>query len=241
MATFSIAVVGDRNEAVLAHRCIPGALQLVAEGHCVEARWIHTSTLANGPASLRGSSGIWLAPASPYASTEGALHAVRYAREEGIPFLGTCGGFQHAVLEFARHVAKLDDADHTEINPQAASPVIAALSCSMVEVTGMIEFIAGTQLQQAYGVERTREAFRCRYGVNTSFRHALEQAGLRFSAFDPAGEIRGGELTDHPFFIGTLFQPERSAILERSHPLIKAFVSAAAEQSNKLGFSGSDR
>lgn len=238
MSSVSIAVVGDRSEAVLAHRCIPGALQLAAtaEGYPVEIHWIHTSALAHGAAPLRPYSAIWLAPASPYASTEGALHAVRQAREHGIPFLGTCGGFQHAVLEFARQVAKLGEADHTETNPQTTTPVIAALSCSLVEATGMIEFVPGTRLHQAYGKDRGQEGFHCRYGVNTSFRQALERAGLRFSAFDPAGEIRGGELPDHPFFIGTLFQPERSAAHDRPHPLIRAFVKAAAGQSASLGF-----
>lgn len=226
----SIAAVGDRNEAVLAHRCIPRALELARTGQQppIELEWIHTSALAQGPAPLQRFSGIWLVPASPYASTAGALHAARFAREQGIPFLGTCGGFQHAILEFARHVAGLSEADHTETNPEAATPVIAALSCNLVEATGFVNFVPGTRLQQAYGSERAHEGYHCRYGVNTAYRQILEHAGLCFSAFDDAGEIRGGELPNHPFFIGTLFQPERSAVSGFSHPLIKRFVQAAA-------------
>lgn len=228
----SIAAVGDRKEAVMAHRCIPRALELanIGQPRSVKLEWIHTSTLAHGPAPLQRFSGIWLVPASPYASIEGALAAVQFAREQGVPFLGSCGGFQHAILEFARHVAHLSDADHTETNPQATTPVISALSCSLAEATGFVNFVPGTRLQQAYGVERAREGYHCRYGVNTAYRQILEQAGLRFSAFDDAGDIRGGELPDHPFFIGTLFQPERSAAQDQPHPLIKRFVQATVER-----------
>lgn len=234
MAAISIAVVGDYSEAALAHRCIPQALDLAgaANAQVVTSHWIHTSALANGPSPLQGYAGIWLAPASPYASLEGALHAVRYAREKGIPFLGTCGGFQHAVLEFARHVVCLGDAGHTEINPQTQTPVIAALDCSLVEATGLIEFVPGSRLHRAYGLGRAEEGYRCRYGVNPAFRKALEHGGLCFSAFDQAGEIRAGELPQHPFFIGTLFQPERSALRVIAHPLIRAFVAAAANHAS---------
>lgn len=236
MSTISIAIVGDHSEAVLAHRCIPRALGFAAaaRGQTVSIQWIHTSALANGAAALRGFAGIWLAPASPYTSTDGALHAVGYARREGIPFLGTCGGFQHAILEFARQVAKLSDADHAETNPQAVTAVIAPLSCSLVEATGFVDLVSGTRLQQAYGLVRAEEGYRCRYGVNARFRAVLEQAGFCFSAFDENGEIRAGELPTHPFFLGTLFQPERSAAREISHPLIEAFVAAAAARSRSI-------
>ena len=227
----SIAVVGDHNEAVLAHRCIPRALELAAAslGRAVRVEWIHTSRLKDGPQDLRGFSSLWLAPASPYASTEGALHAVRWAREQGVPFFGTCGGFQHAILEFARHVANLPAADHTEINPLTSTPVISALSCSLVETTGWVDLVPGTRLQRAYGVNRAPEGYHCRYGVNTAFRDALEKAGFIFSAFDEAREIRGAELSQHPFFLGTLFQHERSAAKNVFHPVIAAFVAAAAK------------
>ena len=86
--------------------------------------------------------GVWCVPASPYANTEGALNAIRVAREHRIPFLGTCGGFQHAVIEYARNVLGWTAADHAEVNPQAALALIAPLSCSLVEKTGEIRLAA---------------------------------------------------------------------------------------------------
>ena len=99
-----IALIGDHNPAVVAHRAIPLALGLAAgaSGHPVDWAWVHTSTLVgDATAQLEMFDGIWCVPASPYANTDGALEAIRVAREHNVPFLGTCGGFQHALLEYA--------------------------------------------------------------------------------------------------------------------------------------------
>lgn len=228
----SIALVGDPNDAVLAHRCIPRALELAgqAEKCSVTPAWIQTEEVAAGPERVRDFDAIWLVPASPYASFNGALHVVRYARERGRPFLGTCGGFQHAILEFARNVAHLTEADHAETNAEAKVPVVSLLSCGLVEVGGEVALVPGSRLQCACGASRLHEEYHCRYGVNSAYQSLLEKAGLRFTAFDLAGDIRGGELPGHPFFVGTLFQPERSARQEQVHPLIAAFVRAARER-----------
>ena len=97
-----IALVGDYNPDAIAHRAIPTALDRAARANStlLEFEWKHTSTL--GP--LSGYNGVWCVPASPYANEAAAIDAIRWARERSIPFLGTCGGFQHAVLEFARNV-----------------------------------------------------------------------------------------------------------------------------------------
>src|ERR1017187_3715784 len=110
-----IALVGDQNPNVKAHVAIPKALALAADSirSTVKETWINTTVLDHDPEShLRGFHGIWCVPGSPYASMEGALHAIRFARERKVPFLGTCGGSQHAVIEFARNVLGLSAADH---------------------------------------------------------------------------------------------------------------------------------
>src|SRR5437764_6742301 len=130
-----LVIVGDYDPTMYTHLAIDTALGHVRElrEHALEWSWIATPTLAEDPdAHLAVVDAIWLAPGSPYASLDGALAAVRHARENGIPFLGVCGGFQHAVLEFARNIAGLPDADHAESSPSAATPVISALSCSLV-------------------------------------------------------------------------------------------------------------
>jgi CTP synthase (UTP-ammonia lyase) len=222
-----IALVGDYSEEVVAHRCIPDALRLAsAPAPSITFKWISTTALSDPKRELEPFSAVWLVPASPYASMEGALSAVRFARETNRPFLGTCGGFQHALIEFARSVAGLKDADHTETSPDAATPVVTQLSCSLVDKSQVIRFVPGSRLRESYGADTAIEGYRCNYGVNPAYRAQLENAGLRFTAFDDQNEIRAFELPTRTFFVGTLFQPERSALTETPHPLIRAFVQA---------------
>jgi CTP synthase (UTP-ammonia lyase) len=162
----------------------------------------------------------------------GALAAIRFARETGRPFLGTCGGFQHALIEFARYVCGVPDADHAETNPDGAALVVTPLACSLVEKTDRIIFTPNSRLHAIFNGQPALEDYRCRYGLNPVWRTRLETAGLRFTGLDTGGEVRAGELPSHPFFIGTLFQPERSALRGDRHPLITAFVRAAAARSS---------
>lgn len=221
-----IALIGDRDERVTAHRAIPRALAAArtATGGRVEWRWLGTEAVADG--SLDEFAGFWLTPGSPYLSLEGALAVVRFARERGVPFLGSCGGFQHAVLEFAQNAAGLADASHAETDPAAKTPVIAPLTCALVEVRGRVRFLQGSRLQAAYGSEETWEEYHCRYGLNENHRIALEAAGLWFTAFDDDGAVRGAELRGHPFFVGTLFQSERRVLRGEPVPLANALVAA---------------
>jgi CTP synthase (UTP-ammonia lyase) len=224
----SIALVGDYSPNVLAHQAIPHALKLacLATGRQVSWHWIPTSDIRDVALELARYDAVWLVPASPYANMPGALATVRWTRETNRPFLGTCGGFQHALIEFARNVAGLTAADHAESNKHADTLVVTPLSCSLVEITGAIRFAPSSQLRSAYGSDEANEGYHCNYGFNIEHRTRLEQAGLRFSGFDEAGEVRAFELPSHPFFFGTLFQPERSALRGEVHPLISAFVRA---------------
>jgi CTP synthase len=225
-----IALIGDRSEAVTAHRAIPRALELAREktGARVEWEWVATSRIGQANRDLAGFSAIWVVPASPYENADGVFDALRWAREGGRPMLGTCGGFQHALIEFARNVAGIVDADHAETSPGAVSLVVTPLSCSMVEKTGTVHFEKGSLLASAFGAESSSEEYHCNYGFNPGFRGRLEYAGLRFTAWDDAGEIRGAELPSHPFFAGVLFQPERAGLRGEAPPLVVAFVKAAA-------------
>lgn len=224
-----LALVGDCSPDVPAHRAIPRALELASAsgGGEVSWRWFHTSEIHDAPRDLAPCAAVWVVPASPYANMHGALEAIRWARETGRPFLGTCGGFQHALIEFARNVAGLVDADHAESNSHADTLVVTPLSCSLVEKIGTIRLASGSQLRSAYGSDQATEGYHCNYGLNAEYRTRLEKAGLRFSGLDDAGEVRAFELPSHPFFIGTLFQPERSALRGEVHLLIAAFVQAA--------------
>ena len=224
-----IALVGDHNESVTAHRAIPEALAIAAAacGRAIEPQWVDTGILANGAEDvLDGMHAMWCVPASPYESMQGALDAIRIAREQSMPFLGTCGGYQHAALEYARNVLHHTGADNAEVNADAAMPLIGPLSCALVEVDDKIQFSEGSRVRELYGVAEVTEQYHCSYGVNADYLSMFEGSDLVFSGFDQAGDPRAVELKGHPFFIGTAFQPERSALRKQTHPLITAFVRA---------------
>jgi CTP synthase (UTP-ammonia lyase) len=225
-----LAIIGDYDPSMYTHRAIDDSLRHVRElrEHAVEWSWIATSELAKDvDAHLALIDAIWLAPGSPYASLDGALSAVRHAREAGIPFLGVCGGFQHAVLEFARNVADLQDADHTESNPNTATPVIAALSCSLVGKSAPVFLDPTCRTAAIYGRWRVVERYHCSYGLNPTYRQLVEQRGLRIVGEDEQGDARVVELPGHPYFIATLFQPQLESSSGAPAPLVRAFVDAA--------------
>ena len=227
-----IALVGDCDPEVTAHIAIPRALALAAEAlECDPAPdWIATPELAQGAEQrLAPYHAVWCVPASPYASMDGALSAIRFARESGRPFLGTCGGCQHALIEYARGPLGLADADHAESNPDAALQLITPLACALREARDSIRLLEGTRIRALYGREEIVEGYNCSYGLNPAFRALLEASPLRVTGVDEAGDVRVVELEGHPFFVATLFQPERSALAGAAHPLIQAYLQAALD------------
>lgn len=222
-----IALIGDYNPAHVAHRAIPEALRLAND---TEFEWIHTSTITDAAKQLEPFDGIWCVPASPYANSEAALAAIQFAREQNRPFLGTCGGFQHALLEYARNVRGLLQAAHAEEDPNAALQLIAPLSCPLVEKGGDIILADETLLRQAYGQPRVTEEYHCSYGLNRAFESQIFDGHLKATAHDVDGDVRGIELSGHPFFVATLFQPERRALRGEAPPIVAAFVKAMKRQ-----------
>jgi CTP synthase (UTP-ammonia lyase) len=230
-SSISIGLIGDYNPAVLAHQAIPLALDLAGEAEAAAVRheWIPTQEIGD-EARVSGFDALWCVPGSPYRSMEGALRAIRFAREQGRPFLGSCGGFQHAIIEYARNVLGWSDAEHAETAPNAAQPVITPLACALVEKTDTICFHKDSLLAAAYGCLEATEGYHCNYGLNPAFLSALVYGSLRVSAEDRTGEVRAVELEGHPFWVATLFQPERVALTGKTPPLAAAFVRATVAQ-----------
>jgi CTP synthase (UTP-ammonia lyase) len=235
-----VILIGDYSKEVLAHDAIPNALALATDKLSVEVahEWLGTTQIASSESiSTKRPDAVWCVPGSPYRNMQGALTAIRYARENKIPFLGTCGGFQHALIEYARNALNIVDADHTESNPGTETPLIAKLSCALVNKSETIRIYPQTRLAEIYNSLKADEPYQCSYGFNPAFRKHFESAPMKFStplhftAFNDDLGVRAFELTDHPFFIGTLFQPERSALTGRTHSLICAFVKAASVHS----------
>lgn len=221
-----LALVGDRSDRVAAHRVIPDLVgSAPGAGASIEAYWLH-STSITGPGDLAGFDGIWAIPGSPYASEQGVLAAITAARTAAIPFLGTCGGFQHLLLEYARNVCGLQDAGHTESDPDAAVPLIVPLECSLLGEEAMVHVVAGTLAARVMGAGATTERYFCRYGLSAAFVDILTRHGLVVSGRDEQGDVRIAELESHPFFLGTLFQPELSSDATWVHPVVAAFLAA---------------
>ena len=227
MAKRRVALLGDFNPEVTAHRAIPEALRLAGEKLSlpVEGVWVHSTELVDTKKQLRDFQGIWVVPASPYANTEGVLDAIRYTREQQVPFLGSCGGFQHMILEYARNVLGITQADHAETNPSGDTLVITPLTCSLVEKSEDI-LLHGGIVRRAYGIDRIQEEYRCNYGINPQFERELFKQHLKATAHGASGEIRAAELEGHPFYVGTLFQSEHRALKGEAPPLAVALLQA---------------
>lgn len=227
-----IALIGDHDPQVTAHRAIPVALQRVAEHltRTVQFNWLATDQI-HADTALNLYDGFWCVPASPYKSEDGALRAIRFAREQRRPFLGTCGGFQYAVLEHSRNVLGWADAEHGETSPESERAVLAPLTCSLVEAIDVIHLMPGSLIAKAYEASEIEEGFRCRYGVNPLFEQQLLSDQLQAVGHDSAGDLRAIELKNHPFFVATLFQPERAALKGKMPPLVRAFIEACGEPS----------
>lgn len=228
--TIQIGLIGDFSAEVTAHRAIPKALAIAANDLdvAVELTWLATDRIVAEIERLSTFDGLWCVPASPYASMDGALSAIRFAREQNVAFVGTCGGFQHALIEYARNVLGYEEAEHAESNPAAVMPVIAPLSCSLTEAKGTIKLKENSQIKRIYGEDEILEQYNCNYGVNVHYQHLLEAGEMKITGVDTEDEPRVVELVGHHFFIAALFQPERSALSGILHPLIRAFVKAAS-------------
>src|SRR5690349_1296816 len=156
MSRTCIALVGDFSAEVTAHRAINECFVFARQAHAdtIAATWLPTESIVPGDLEqLKQFNGIWCVPASPYRSAEGALRAIEFARTHSIPFLGTCGGYQHALLEYARNVLGLKEADHTELDPDALLPLLHRMKCPLVEESQKIRVVD--------------ESFRVLYGADS--------------------------------------------------------------------------
>lgn len=234
-AKLKIALIGDYSPDVTAHVAIPQALDIASkvpelQDYDLSYNWILTRNIPNDVTALLADySAVWCVPASPYENMDGALAAIRYARENNLAFLGSCGGYQHAVLEFARNVLGHSEASHTEIDPDTSFPLLNALTCSLVEAHGTIKFQEDSLVAKHHkGSTTVTEQYRCSYGFNPDYVHLFDNTDLVISGHDATGEPRVVELRNHPFFVGVAYQPERSALQGLGHPLITSFVKAAS-------------
>ena len=219
-----IVALGDRDPGYLTHREVDSVLELFPRA--ARARWVATDS--PGAEDLGGASGVWLLPGTPYRNPERARAAIHHCLDEGIPFLGTCGGFQHTLVELARTRAGIAEAAHEESEPDAPAPVVTRLSCSLYGETRTVTPVPGTRFAAICGPEPFEGFHWCGFGLDPAYVEPLERAGVVVGATAPDAGVEAIELPDHPFFLATAFQPQVGASTTgQLGPLLEAFVAAA--------------
>jgi CTP synthase (UTP-ammonia lyase) len=237
-----IGIIGDFEPRRSSHLATVDAIHHAAAGLGLKARisWAPTPSILSGEGErqLKQCDCFWASPGSPYKSLSGAIQGIRLARESGRPFVGTWGGFQHTLLEYARNVAGIKEAGHAEEEPDTAVPLLILASCQVdsrpegtPRLWGKLKIgISPDSLAfRIYQRLRVEEAFNCNYELNPLYRDKLESSGLKVSGVSEAGGARIIELPDHRFFIATGFLPQISSAENSPHPLIVAYLEAASK------------
>lgn len=199
----------------------------------IHSEYIDASNVAE---KLKGIDGILVAPGFGERGIEGKIETVRYARENNLPFFGICLGMQMAVIEYARNVLQLANANSTEMNPETPFPVIDLMESqkNVTEKGGTMRLGAwkcdlkpGTLAHKIYGKDQIAERHRHRYEYNNTFAEALQNAGLVSSGINPdTGLVEIVELENHPFFIGVQYHPEYKSTVANPQPIFVSFVAA---------------
>jgi CTP synthase (UTP-ammonia lyase) len=225
----SIGIVGNFDSSFPPHPATNAAIKHAGArlGIEVEHEWLPTEALEHDLRAAQAMDALWCAPGSPYRSMAGALRALRYARESQMPTLGTCGGCQHIIIEFARTVLGIEDAQHAEYDPYASRLIVSELACSPAGQTMPVTLEPRSTVAALYRATRVTERYYCNFGLNPEYRGELEQGGLRVAGWDDDGEVRVLELPGHPFYFGTLFVPQMQSTPEAPHPLVVGLLEAA--------------
>ena len=242
-----IAIVGKYTELTDSYTSIREALVHGGIAHDVgiDLEWITSARFEDGDASelLSPYHGLLIPGGFGERGVEGMIEAVRWAREDGMPFFGICLGLQTAIIEFARNVCGLAETNSSEFEAQCENPVIALMSeqRDVLEAEAMggtmrlgaypCRLRSGSRAAKIYGGDEVSERHRHRYEVNNKYRDQLEEYGLRCTGLSPDGAlVELIELPDHPWFLGCQFHPELRSRPARPHPLFASFVGAALER-----------
>jgi len=243
----TIAVTGKYIELMDAYKSINESFTHagVENKADVDLKWIDSEEVENHGTEqfLAGASGLLIPGGFGERGVEGKIAAIQYAREHGIPFFGICLGLQCAVIEFARHVCGLQDANSREFDTACRNSVIDFMEDqkNVTRKGGTMRLGAypcvlkkGTRARKIYGTELIHERHRHRYEVNNEFRESLEKHGMTISGTSPDNSlVEMIELSSHPWFVAGQFHPEFKSRALRAHPLFRSFVAAALEYKKK--------
>ena len=215
-------ILGDHSDLRLAHREVDATIALFPSD--IEAGWVCTDSAA--ARELVSADGVWLVSGGPYRSDDAVFHAIDHCLDSGMPFLGTCSGFQYTCLALARRQGS--DAFHAELDAGAPDPVIAPLACGLCGESRLIRPIAGTRLSEMCGNEPFLGFHNCDYRLAAEHEQTIELAGAKISARADSGLVEAIELPRHPFFLATQFHPQVGASASGViHPLIRSLLESA--------------
>jgi CTP synthase (UTP-ammonia lyase) len=219
-----IALVGDENPDYPSHRELNAVRRLL--GDDVESTWLATD--GDQVRDLSSFDGVWLVPGSPYADDSAAYAAVTWARENKVPFLGTCGGLQYAVVEFFRNVLGVVNATHAESDGDGPSNVISALACDLHGQEREVRPVPGTRFAAVMNDRPFTGMHYCGYGPGPAQVALLVAGGFVVGATADDAGVEVFELPTHRFFVLSLFQPQIGALAGRAlHPLLGEFIRCA--------------
>ncbi|MCC9167888.1 CTP synthase C-terminal region-related (seleno)protein [Pontibacter harenae] len=223
-----LAIFGDYNDTFRPHKATNEGIEHSIKKFDIQLQydWIATDTIETDFDKIISTyNGFWIAPGSPYKSMAGALRIIKYARENSMPTLGTCGGFQHMVIEFARNILGISDAEHAEYDPYSSKLVVNPLSCSLAGQVLEIELTDKTSKTfEIFGTKRINERYYCNFGLNPEYQNQLDEKGFKIVGTDIHKEARILELQNHPFFVATLFVPQDNSSVETPHKLVTEFL-----------------
>ena len=226
-----IGIVGDYNPAYYTHLAINDSISHISEAIDKEfsCDWIHTSILKeNFQEIIAPYSGIWMASGTPYANTQGALKVIKHARENDISLLAICGGFQYMIIEYARNVLGIKNAEHEETSPDAENLIIKSLPCSLVGQSEELTILDKDSITyRAIRKEKFTGSYHCSFGVNPEYKKIIDDGGLKVIVENDSGEVRGYEIKNKKFFAGSLFQPQLHSSKGNPNPLLLSFFKAA--------------
>jgi CTP synthase (UTP-ammonia lyase) len=219
-----IAIIGEYYDNFEPHTSLNKSLDYLHDDFDFEYEWIDTELVdKERDKLLKNYSGIWSAPGSPFKSLDGALYAITFARMNDIPHLGTCAGFQHAVIELARNLLGIGDAQHEEYDAESSTLFVNKLVCSIAGKTMDVYLKGGTLAHKLYGLDETKEDYYCNFGINPAFKNYLDHPQIAIAGVDQDDEIRI-EILSNKFFLITLFVPQTKSVPGAPHPLIKGFI-----------------
>jgi CTP synthase (UTP-ammonia lyase) len=232
MPPLRVAVVGDLDPGFAPHVATNEALphSAAALGLEIAVEWVATAPLEEDLGPIEQADAIVCAPGSPYRSLLGAVEALRFARQSGLPSLGTCGGCQHMIIEYARNVLGFEDAQHAEYDPYGSHLFVSELACSLAGRTMPVNLEPGSRTARVYGAERVEERYYCNFGLNPDYRQALDGGGFRIVGVDDDDETRVLEVGDHAIYVATLYVPQARSTPAAPHPLVTALLQAAVDR-----------